>query len=60
PGSHREASTVDVLDALTLTGYFLHRDAVEPRGVEMPESRTRLIGYLAKRLETADDDARRD
>ncbi|MEL7544614.1 MAG: DNA repair protein RecO [Pseudomonadota bacterium] len=49
PGSNREATTRDVLDALALTGYFLHRDVLEPRGVEMPESRARLIGYLRNR-----------
>ncbi len=36
----------DVVDGLKLTAYFLERDVLLPRGLTMPETRTRLVGYL--------------
>jgi DNA repair protein RecO (recombination protein O) len=41
-------STEDILDGFTLTGHFLERHIFEPRGLEMPEQRQRLITELAQ------------
>lgn len=48
-GEDRRATSRDVIDAMELTGYFLSRDVMEPRGDVLPETRERLMGYLAKR-----------
>jgi DNA repair protein RecO (recombination protein O) len=40
--------TEDILAGFQLTGYFLARDIFEPRGLEMPEARQRLIAELAQ------------
>ena len=45
-GSGR-ATTRDVLDGLALTGYFLNRHLAGPRAIELPDSRARLVDYLA-------------
>ena len=37
------ANRVEVGDALQLTGHFLMRDVLEPRGVAMPDARERLL-----------------
>ena len=41
-------SIEDILDGFKLTGYFLERHIFEPRGLEMPEQRQRLITELAQ------------
>lgn len=43
------AGAQDVIDGLRLTGYFLHRNVFEPRGVEMPDQRDWIIRALAER-----------
>ncbi len=40
--------TEDILEGFRLTGYFLERHIFEPRGLEMPEARQRLISELAQ------------
>ena len=42
-------STDEILDGFKLTGYFLERHIFEPRGLEMPEQRQRMIAELAQR-----------
>jgi len=44
-----QASASDLIDGFTLTGYFLHRHLSAPRGVELPDSRERLIAYIKSR-----------
>jgi len=39
-------TTTDLVDGFALTGYFLHRHLSAPRGIELPDSRERLIEYL--------------
>ena len=39
----------DILLGFKLTGYFLERHIFEPRGLEMPQSRSRIIAELAQR-----------
>lgn len=41
-------AVTEVLDAFRMTGYFLNRDVFEPRGMAVPESRTRLLDALAR------------
>ena len=41
-----EASARDILDALTLTGFFLHRHVLEPRALRFPEGRDQLLQAL--------------
>jgi DNA repair protein RecO (recombination protein O) len=42
-------SNEDILDGFKLTGYFLERHIFEPRGLEMPEQRQRMLAELAQR-----------
>jgi DNA repair protein RecO (recombination protein O) len=42
-------STEDILDGFKLTGHFLERHIFEPRGLEMPEQRLRMLADLAQR-----------
>ncbi len=44
-----KASPADLLDGFVLTGFFLNRHLSEPRGIELPDSRERLIAYLKAR-----------
>jgi len=44
---HADAS--DLINGFALTGYFLHRHLSAPRGVELPDSRERLIAYIKSR-----------
>lgn len=44
-----KASPADLLDGFVLTGFFLNRHLSEPRGIELPDSRERLIAYLKTR-----------
>jgi DNA repair protein RecO (recombination protein O) len=37
------ANRVEIDDALTLTGHFLTRDVLEPRGLRMPDARAKLL-----------------
>ncbi len=41
--------TADIVSGFKLTGYFLERHVFEPRGLEIPQSRQRLIDELAQR-----------
>ena len=47
-GRSGEAATVDILAGFRLTGHFLERDVLTPRGLALPEARARLIGLLAR------------
>ena len=42
-------STEDILDGFKLTGHFLERHIFEPRGLDMPEQRQRMLADLAQR-----------
>ena len=42
-------STAEIVAGFRLTGYFLERHIFEPRGLEIPEARQRLIAELAQR-----------
>ncbi len=43
------ASKEDVLQGFKLTGYFIARNIFEPRGLDMPQSRTWMLAELAQR-----------
>jgi len=45
-GDSSDISTQNLIDGFELTGYFLHRHITGPRGIELPDSRERLITYL--------------
>ena len=45
----RVESIGDVLSGFKLTGYFLERHVYEPRGLEMPQARRRMLAELAQR-----------
>lgn len=45
-GGEAAPTAADIAAALRLTGYFLARHVVEPRGLSMPEARGSLIGLL--------------
>jgi DNA repair protein RecO (recombination protein O) len=47
--ANASASNKDVIDGLKLTGYFLHRHILDPRGMEFPEQRDWVIRSLAER-----------
>jgi len=44
------ASAADLVDAFALTGFFLERHAFTPRGLAVPEARTRLVAALTASL----------
>ncbi len=44
-----QAGSEDLINGFALTGYFLHRHLSAPRGVELPDSRERLIAYIKSR-----------
>ncbi len=44
-----EATWEDILLGFKLTGYFLERHVFEPRGIDMPQSRSWIIAQLAQR-----------
>ena len=44
-----ELDITDVLMGFELTGYFLQRNLASPRGIELPDSRGRVINYLKSR-----------
>ena len=41
--------SANIVSGFKLTGYFLERHVFEPRGLEMPQSRQRMIDELAQR-----------
>lgn len=41
--------SAEIVSGFRLTGYFLERHVLEPRGLEMPQSRQRMIDELAQR-----------
>ena len=47
-----EPSAADLADAFALTGFFLDRHAFAPRGLAMPEARTRFVTALASLVRT--------
>jgi DNA repair protein RecO (recombination protein O) len=46
------ASELEVIEGFRLTGHFLERDIFGPRGLELPESRVRLLNELNSRAQT--------
>lgn len=44
-----QANDKDLIDGFGLTGFFLNRHLSAPRGIELPDSRERLIKYLKAR-----------
>jgi DNA repair protein RecO (recombination protein O) len=49
--ANASASNKDVIDGLKITGYFLHRHILDPRGMEFPEQRDWVIRSLAERTQ---------
>ncbi len=43
-----DAGPRDILDGLTLTGYFLHRHVYQPRQIQPPHARERLVELLRR------------
>lgn len=43
-----EVARTDVLDGLALTGHFLEARVLQPRGIAMPQSRSRLLTLLRR------------
>lgn len=50
--SQAQVTEKDILSGLELTGYFLQNRVLEARGLEFPEARRRLAGYLETKLST--------
>ena len=44
------ASADDVIDAFAITGFFLARHALEPRGLALPDARAHFLAAIARRL----------
>jgi DNA repair protein RecO (recombination protein O) len=38
----------DLIDGLTLTGFFIEQRLLSPAGAQLPEARQRLLGYLSR------------
>ena len=47
------ADADDIAAGFALSGHFLERDVLAPHGLSMPQARERLIGLLARALQTA-------
>ncbi|HSH64101.1 DNA repair protein RecO [Methyloceanibacter sp.] len=47
------ADAADIAAGFALSGHFLERDVLAPHGLAMPQARERLIGLLARALQTA-------
>ena len=47
-GAAGTVSSGDVLAGFALTGHFLQARVLAPRGLEMPEARSRLLSYLSR------------
>jgi DNA repair protein RecO (recombination protein O) len=47
-GEAMQPSAVDILAGFRLTGYFLARHVYEPRGIEPPDARGRLIALIGR------------
>lgn len=48
--THEASQNQSVLDGFALTGFFLEKYIMQPRGLDSPEARARLISYLKKRF----------
>ena len=48
------ASPRDILDALTLTGYFLDQHVLAPRNLRLPEGRQQVLQLLRRQADPAD------
>ena len=48
-GGQGETSYEDVVLALELLGYFYHKHVFQPRGLEVPDVRSRLLNYLMRK-----------
>jgi DNA repair protein RecO (recombination protein O) len=53
-----DASAADILDALTLTGFFLDQHVLSPRSLRFPEGRGQLLQALRRRTEGLEKTAR--
>jgi len=47
-GKMSDASASDVRDGFKLTAYFLERDLLNPRGVPMPQTRSRIVATVSE------------
>jgi DNA repair protein RecO (recombination protein O) len=47
------ADAADIVAGFALSGHFLERDVLAPHGLAMPQARERLLGILARALQTA-------
>lgn len=47
PGATKTPDKNAVMDGFKLTGYFLARHVFQPRGLAMPDARTRMMEYLS-------------
>ena len=48
PAAESRPTAGEIADAFRLTGYFLARHVYEPRGLEMPDARAKLIALVAR------------
>ena len=56
-GCHDESPTAaDIRDGLQLSGFFLHRFLLQPRGLDLPDSRARIVAH-AEAAARAEGDA---
>jgi len=46
------AEPADLLNAFSLTGYFLYHHVFEPRGIDMPDQRAWIIRQIAKKAQS--------
>jgi DNA repair protein RecO (recombination protein O) len=53
PESAADASAPDLTDAFALTGYFLLRHVLEPRGLTLPEARAGFVSAVVAAQQTA-------
>lgn len=51
PHGDPDPRAADILSGFELTGYFLERHVLEPRGLRMPEARARLINAFRARTQ---------
>jgi DNA repair protein RecO (recombination protein O) len=48
PAAESRPDAADVAAAFRLTGYFLARHVYEPRNLDMPDARAKLIALVAR------------
>jgi DNA repair protein RecO (recombination protein O) len=45
-----KAGLGDIIDGLTLSGYFLERHVYQPQGLRLPDSRERLLEAMRRKF----------